>query len=263
MKNNLATLIKQNLFSWKHIDKDFTYEWEYLNSLATNFEGKENGGQTIWQTKFKEVQIIDVPSKNNNTIKIAFKNYHEKRFFRYFLRPSLAAREARGFEIVESLGIPVVKVLAYGENRKFFNLVDAFFITKFAENCKTFLDFTNNPNLENKDILLQLLKENIKRLAILHKAGYTHGGAHPRNFLWIEKDNKIESIWLDLATVRKMNKINWKYLLTDLSDFTEYFHFTQDELDNLIQEYRKVFDIPVAYKLRTDSNRKFSCAVKL
>ena len=68
---------------------------------------------------------------------------------------------------------------------------------------------------------------------------------------------------MDLATVRKMYKINWKYLLTDLSDFTECFQLTQEELDNLILEYRKVFDIPVAYKLRTDSNRKFSCAVKL
>jgi tRNA A-37 threonylcarbamoyl transferase component Bud32 len=263
MNRNISNSIKQYLYSWKYVDESFSQSWNYLKNLAADFNSNENGGETIWQTKFKEVQIIDVPINDNEKIKIAFKNYHEKRFFRYFLRPSLAAREAKGYEIVESLGIPVVKVLAYGENRKFFNLVDAFFITKFAENCKTFLDFTNNLNLENKDILLQLLNENIKRLALLHKAGYTHGGAHPRNFLWIENDDQIESIWLDLATVRKMNKINWKYLLTDLSDFTEYFHLTQEELDNLIQEYRSVFDIPVAYKLRTDSNRKFSCAVKL
>jgi hypothetical protein len=147
-------------------------------------------------------------------------------------------------------------------------------IISVSESCKT-VDTpskTTTPNLfrgipwttmEDGTPVLQLLNENIKRLALLHKAGYTHGGAHPRNFLWIKNDDQIESIWLDLATVRKMNKINWKYLLTDLSDFTEYFHLTQEELDNLIQEYRSVFDIPVAYKLRTDSNRKFSCAVKL
>lgn len=263
MNRNISNSINQYLYSWKYVDESFSRSWDYLKNLAADFNSNENGGETIWQTKFKEVQIIDVPINDNDKIKIAFKNYHEKRFLRYFLRPSLAAREAQGYEIVSSLGIPVVKVLAYGENRKFFNLVDAFFITKFEENCKTFLDFTSTPQGDSRVILLSLLEENIKRLATLHKAGYTHGGAHPRNFLWFSENNNLQSIWLDLATVRKMYKINWKYLLTDLSDFTECFQLTQEELDNLILEYRKVFDIPVAYKLRTDSNRKFSCAVKL
>ena len=261
--NNIFTKLKQSLFSWNYVDKDFCQQWQYLQNLANNFEGKENSGETIWLTRFKEVQIIDVPNNDNTITKIAFKNYHEKRFFRYFLRPSLAAREANGFKVIASLDIPVVKVLAYGENRKFFNLVDAYFVTKFEEGCKTFLDFGHNPQGEDRTKLFNLLTENIKRLALLHKAGYTHGGAHPRNFLWNEDNGQLQSIWLDLATVRKMSKINWKYLLTDLSDFTEYYQLTQEELDKLMEVYRSIFNIPVAYKVRLDSNRKFSLAIKL
>ena len=54
----------------------------------------------------------------------------------------------------------------------------------------------------------------------------------------------------------------WKYLLTDLSDFCELFKLTQAELDMLLAEYLKIFPIPVAYKLRTDHQWKFSEAYR-
>ena len=241
------------LFSWNWVSAEFKKGWEFLTCSPAN-----SRGETIWGDIFKEVQLLTVPGENGE-YRIAFKSYREKRFFRYFLRPSLAAREARGFALAASLDIPVVKVLAFGEKRRFLNLKSSFFITAFEENTQTMLVFNERPDEREK--LLFLLKENIVRLAKLHAANYIHGGAHPRNIIWKESpEGKIDSIWLDLASVRPMPKGSkkWKYLLTDLSDFTEYFKLTQEELDMLLAEYLRIYPIPAAYKLRTDHERKFS-----
>lgn len=254
MKTEYAdTNAASRLFSWNWVSADFRKGWEFLCHSPANTQG-----ETIWKTGFKDVQLLTVPSEQGE-YRVAFKSYREKRFFRYFLRPSLAAREARGFTIAAMLDIPVVKVLAFGEKRCFLNLQSAFFITAFEENTQTLLFFKENS--QEQDKLLLLLKENIVRLAKLHKAGFIHGGAHPRNIIWKETpDGGLDSIWLDLASVRPTPKGSkkWKYLLTDLSDFTEVFKLSQEELDMLLEEYLKINPIPAAYRIRTDHERKFS-----
>lgn len=249
-----------SLVSWHWHKAGFDEQWKYLSEQLNS--GKSQG-ETIWQTRFKDVQLLDVPGENGG-YRVAYKNYEEKRFWRYFLHPSLAAREAKGFEVVKSLGIPAAEVLAFGEIRKFFNLKRAYFVTRFEENTETLLYFIGHP--QEHETLLALLKENIRYLAGLHAANYIHGGAHPRNILFRRHENgTLESIWIDLASLREAGtgKRYWKYILTDLSDFTEAFRLTQVELDILIAEYRKIHDIPVAYKIRTDHERKFSEAFLL
>lgn len=153
-------------------------------------------------------------------------------------------------------------MLAVGEKRRFFYLVEAYIVTRFEENTESLLYFADHP--EEWDMLLALLKENIARLGQLHAAGYIHGGAHPRNFLWRKNaSGQLESLWIDLATVRQMisGKKGWKYLLTDLADLVENFRLSQKELDDLIAEYRKYNDIPVAYRERTDHEYKFSTVI--
>ena len=244
-------------FSWHWNKAEFTEQWKYLDRLLHSGTPQ---GETIWQTRFKAVQLLNVPDKDGE-FRVAYKNYEEKRFLRYLLRPSLAVREAIGFEVTKSLGIPAAEVLAFGEVRRFFNLKSAYFVTRFEENTETLLYFQKR--MEERETLLALLKENIKYLAKMHVAGFVHCGAHPRNILWRKKaDGSIESIWIDLASLRKTpgGKKYWKYILTDLSDFTEIFQLTQPELDMLAAEYRTINDIPIAYQLRTDHERKFSQA---
>ena len=235
------------LFSWNWISSDFKKGWEYLNSTSASA-----GEKPIWDSGFTDVRLLEVPSETGTPFRIAYKSYREKRFFRYFLRPSLAAREAKGFAVAASLDIPVVKVLAFGEKRFFLNLQSAFIITAFEENTQMMLSFIKNNEAREK--LLFLLKENIVRLAKLHAAGYVHCGAQPRNILWKDTaEGKTESVWIDLASLRKMpqGKKKWKYLLTDLSDFTEYFQLSQAELDLLKEEYQKIFPLPFVYKKLT------------
>lgn len=261
MKKSWKCVGKLSYFhSWHWLDDDFKTAWKFLNENTLDADPQK---ETIWQTRFKDVQLLSVPDPGGVNFRIAFKSYREKRFFRYFFRSSLAAREARGFAVVSSLDIPVVKVLAFGERRFCGHLIDAFFVTRYEEGCETLLFFVEHP--EERATLLALLRENIKFLAKLHLAGFTHGGAHPRNFLWRKgADGQLESIWLDLASLRKAGggRRYWKYILTDLSDFTEVFKLTQDELDMLMAEYKSIHPLPVCYQLRTDHHRKFSQAVK-
>lgn len=262
MKSKLKTGSIMPLFSsWQQVSESFRDQWEFLkkNGLSSDPQSK-----TIWQTRFKDVQLISVPDSSGNSSQIVLKNYREKRFFRYFFRPSLAAREAAGFETVKSLGIPAVEVLAFGEKRFFGCLFYAFFITAYAENTETLQFFINAQ--ADREALLKLLKENIQYLAKLHAAGFIHGGAHARNILWRKsEDGSLNSIWIDLATCRKVRhgKKYWKYILTDLSDMTEAFQLTQQELDMLMAAYRRLHPIPVCYKVRDDHEKKFSQAVKL
>lgn len=248
------------LFSWEWCREDFREQWAYLTGGGPSAENK---GETIWQTRFKDVQLLSVPD-GDTSYRIAFKCYREKRFFRYFCRPSLAAREAMGFEVVKSLGIPAAEVLAYGEKRRFFNLEESWFITRFIEGTDTLAYFKDHP--EEHETLMVLLKESIRYLAMLHKANYIHSGAHPRNILWKRDDEgRAETVWIDLATLRDVSRSRkyWKYILTDLSDLTEYFKLTQEELDTLMSEYRQIHDIPVAYRCRTDHTHKSSEAYRL
>lgn len=246
--------------SWHWYRKDFEEQWKYLINEGLFSDKKES---TIWQTRFKAVQLLEVPFEGSS-YKIALKFYREKRIIRYFLRPSLATREAMGYEVMEKLGIPVAEVLAYGEKRNIIRIKEAFIITKYVEGTENMLYFKEHE--EEHEALLSLLKENIRYLALLHRANYIHSGLHPRNILWKrEAGNSVRSIWIDLATVRNVenHKEYWKYILTDLSDLTETFHLSQKELDMLMAEYRKIHDLEVGYTVRNDHKYKFSKAYLL
>lgn len=253
--------VMSTVSSWHWNREDFTEQWKFILREESGSDASEGA---FYKTRFKGVRLLTVPSDEGD-YRVAFKTYQENRFFRYLFRPSLAAREARGFAAAASLGIPVVEVLALGEERRCLKLLSAYFVTRFVENTESLRYFKKHP--EQRVMLMQLLKENIAMLAKMHVAGYIHGGAHPRNFLWRQTaDGKLESFWIDLASVRKIAPTHrkwWKYILTDLTDFTEVFQLTQAELDEVLAEYRKVNDLPVAYKIRTDNPRKFSEAYRI
>ena len=251
--------IRSLISSWHWNREDFDQQWRFLSNQQ-NPDNKQ--GETIWKTRFKDVQLIQLPEELGG-YRIALKTYAEKRFFRYLLRPSLACREAEGFRVIESLGIPVAQVLAFGEKRNISHLQEAYFITRFEEGTETLLCFQEHP--EEQANLMQLLVENIRYLAQMHAAGYVHGGAHPRNFLWKKDANGVlQSIWIDLASVRRTpgGKRYWKYILTDLSDFAEGFKLGQENLDLLMAEYRKIHNIPTAFRLRHDHSYKFAEAYR-
>ena len=232
-----------------------------LNEILPNEPGS-HGGEQIWRTSLKEVFVYRVPQELGG-FRVALKTCHEHRFWRYFLRRSLAYREAIGFDVVKSLGMPAVDVVLCGEERNPFQLKRSYIATRFEEDTAQMLDFAHGKSQEHlHGDLMMLLRENIALLARMHKAGYRHGGAHPRNFLWKRRtDGTPELIWIDLATVGRCAPDDKKRIPLDLSDMIEYFELSDGELAELCGIYRTVHDIPIEFRHTGDGGRKLNVCV--
>ena len=139
----------------------------------------------LWKTRNKSVYKAECPRELYSG-SVVIKSYYEQRFLRYFLRPSLACREAEGYLTVQKLGIPTAEVLAYGERRTVWWLSSSFLITRFVDGSRNgtyFCTVDDGPGYGTPDMMVFCLKL-IEMLATLHRNGYCHGGTHPRNFLW-------------------------------------------------------------------------------
>lgn len=235
---------------------------EYLRGLVQDPASWLRQGDTIWKTRGKEVKLLELPAELGG-FRVAVKNYHEKRFWRYFFRPSLAAREAQGYQIVESLGIPCAEVIAYGEVRNGVRLKQAYFITRFLEGTKSMYDFCPRGELAgHNDDMMTLLRQNMKYLATLHKAGFGHGGAHSRNLLWKGAADQLQTVWIDVATVRRFPMFAKKRIIArDLMDAMEIFALTQEQLDELCGIYRSVNDVPVKFLAKAVNAYKYNVCV--
>ena len=235
--------------SWHWSNESYRDAAEWLLSEILPNEPGSHGGERIWRTSLKEVYVYKLP-EDLGGFRVAVKTCHEQRFWRYFLRPSLTCREAVGFEIVKRLGMPAVDVLLCGEDRNPFCLKRSFFASKFEEDTAQMLDFAPGRRSEAQhDDLMALLRENVALLAKMHQAGYRHGGAHPRNFLWKRQpDGSPKLIWIDLATVGPCAPTDKKRIALDLSDLIEYFELSDAELKELCVIYKGVHDLPIEFR---------------
>ncbi len=160
----------------------------------------ESDGAVLQRTRHKEVIRITLAEGD-----FVLKRYTEKRFFRYFFRPSLALRELRGYRVAAELKLPAAEVVACGDEREGVRLKRAFIVTGFVEGGRAGELFHADREFGNAAAIRDaFLRENIARLARLHQGGYLHGGAHPRNFLWSgDTPETLKLVWIDLATMRK------------------------------------------------------------
>ncbi|MEG2075955.1 MAG: lipopolysaccharide kinase InaA family protein, partial [Victivallaceae bacterium] len=161
-------------------------------------------GEVIWQTRHKcvtkcEIMVNGIPKT------VVFKRYYEKRFFRYLFRPSLAAREAKGYGIVNKVNIPCATLLGYGEVRRGVRLNECFIMTEYLAGTQDGEVFCPGGALKDDSKLRdEFCRRTLTLLKKLHQQNYIHGGTHPRNFLWSpEGAEGLSEIWIDLATVKR------------------------------------------------------------
>ncbi len=119
-----------------------------------------------------------------------------KRLAIHRLRPRYAAREGTAGAVYAGLGIPVARVLAWGEEWKWGIRHRGILVQEAldCENVQVVLARTREP------VWIQRAFHLITRL---HRAGYTHGDANLVNFLAAD-DGRI--IPIDLENVRKITR---------------------------------------------------------
>lgn len=216
----------------------FQAAFDYLSKL----QPEKDAAEILWRTSHKMVVRFEVPAAvapdQQENYQVVWKVYHEKRFFRYLFRPSLAFREWEGFQLVAACGIPVGKVLAAAEVRRGVRLTRSMFATEFIPCTGDGDDFMlRGCRREDRELAREFVEKNLRLLAKLHRAGLVHGGFTPRNELYILKPesesrpgDRMDVVWIDLATCRKgslftrkkRQKKEMEYFLSELRREPEF-----------------------------------------
>ena len=169
----------------------------------------------------------------------AYKTQQGKKFLRYIFRPSLPYREVQNYAVLEKLGIPIPRVIAVGETRKFLILKESFIITEFIHNTFDGRVFVPNGKFRNQhnEIRAEFCKKNIDLLVKLHEAGYFHKAFHARNLLFRgDTPENLEVFWIDVARMRKTNNMIFARML-DLHTFFRDMQLPKSELLSLLTRY--------------------------
>ncbi len=218
-----------------------------FNFLQTQ-DFDRDAAELLWRTRHKKVVRMEVPAEyavdGRSDFQVVWKHYGEKRFFRYLFRPSLALREWKGFETAGSCGIPVARVLAAGEKRRGLRLVSSYFMTEMVCGSGDGDDFLPGGAREQDEALAaEFAEKNLKLLAKLHRSGAVHGGFTPRNELYVltgseERGQRLDVVWIDLATCRKVPFFKRKRLQNkDLDYFLSPWRFAPERREELYEIY--------------------------
>lgn len=236
----------------------------FIRSVVCNEDDSAVGGTQINNSNKKSVTLCTFRGNDGMEMPLAVKRNNDRRFFRYFLRPSQALKEARGFQLVKSLGIPCIDFVGCGDFRNFFALSQSYFVTLYERNTYQLSEYEPGHSLEGEHSEgLGVLKEVLGQMAMLHKAGYRHGGAHGRNFLCRKRpDLSIEVLWIDLVTLRRFSGFHKTMeLITDLCDVIEYFDLTDEELGELQRHYSSLSGYSVRFEKIPSPKRKLNRCV--
>lgn len=119
--------------------------------------------------------------------------------------PGPIDREMINFRLFESLGIPMVSLLAGGETRRGPVLRENFLVTRFAEGyvCGKELMPGSDAAQERPDpeTVRDFLAFNMPLIARLHEAGCCHRAFRPYNIMMRRgTDGGMDCLWLDVAS---------------------------------------------------------------
>ena len=228
--------------SWKYVNEKYKSQLDDLQKSCGEFscDGKY---PVIWQTRSKFVLLLTL----NDGTQLVYKAPKKLRSpMRYMFRPSPWGKEAVNFQRLSQIGLPLVKLAAVGETRKFFILKHGFLMTQFASGFSDGGAFLENGELKDSVSLRdEFISRNFQYLAKMHKAGFIHKGFTPYNLLFKllpcpdAEGNQLELKWIDVASCEKpFCKINFKTkAVRDLSLFFHFFKLEDSVKIRLLETY--------------------------
>jgi len=219
---------------WIHTDVA-----EIRDILRAGPPGTDSGWGVLWVTKNKYTLRV----KTESGLDLACKWYAKVRQLPYSFSWTLAAKEAYNFKKLSRVDLPLVRMVATGEDRGFLHIRSSFLVTEFAEGFldgRTFFESMSN-EIAMRD---EFTRRNFVLLARLHDAGFYHQGFTPMNELWRKmpepdaEGNQLEIRWIDIATCRR----SWGWFLKrlivqDLGNFLRFYAFTQEERREFLRIY--------------------------
>lgn len=225
--------------AWQWLRTDFAEEFHQLTSDGA--EREDSGNEIIWNTRHKYTLKIRTAKDRA----VAFKKYRKLRLFPYLYHTTPTAREAKNYQLLQLLGLPMARLLAVGDDRSCFRPNSSFIVTEFAENCQDGRAFYAGGKLEKETAWRdEFCRRNFELIAKLHDAGIYHRGFTPANELWRkrpapdEQGNQLDIIWIDVASCRKLpESLLYPKIPDDFANFLRFFQFGETEYRKFLQAY--------------------------
>ena len=154
---------------------------------------------------------------------IFFKRYiYRSVRIKHWMQPSKASVEAAGFHELEQLGIPTVKTIAYGEQRRFGMLKAAFIVTRGEADVIEMDQYLASqwyrlPVAEKRSLLKPLQARLIRQLQTAHNAGFYHWDLKLRNVLLQGPPHQANLLWIDCPRSRRKSANNFNGVVHDFS----------------------------------------------
>lgn len=148
--------------------------------------------------------------------------YPDKLGWRFFLRPSKAAREVFGFRCLKRLGIPTLTVIAFGEERRLGVLRSAFIVTVGVPGSVDLEKYAREswyglPREERDRIYHRVRDHLFAQVRKAHAHRFFHQDLHWRNILLVENPDGFETVWIDCPRA-SIQRLRWRHgQLVDLS----------------------------------------------
>ena len=222
--------------SWCWIRKDAA---EIRDVLRAGPPGAVSGPDLLWQTQKKTV----LRQKTASGLDLAYKWGVNVRWLPYGFSWTQAMKEAYNFKRLAHIGLPLVKLVAVGEERGFFSIRNYFLVTEYADGFldgRYFFESMSNET-EMRD---EFTRRNFTLIARLHDAGFCHGGFTPMNELWRKlpepdaEGNRLDIRWIDIATCSRAWGQKLKRLIAeDLGNFLRFYSFTEAERREHLRVY--------------------------
>ena len=227
--------------SWRWFDCGYPEVKEILKNKQELVPGGKH--QCLWRTRSKYVLLVKLSDGREVVYKApaAIKGVHK-----YLFRPGAYGMEAVNFRRLAEIGLPMVKLVAAGEERCCFVLKSGFLATEYASGFSNGRDFISGAALENENTLKdEFIRRNFIYLARLHGAGIIHRGFTPANLLYRKRNdpdrdgNLLDILWIDVASCKKCfaGLGLAKGIARDISLFFHYFDFDRDEKLRYISIY--------------------------
>jgi len=169
----------------------------------------------------KRVKVYRVDLKDGSCIYFKTYSFHG-RLKDYFMRQSKCAVEVNSYQILEEIGIPTIKLLAFGEDRLFGMLKSCCIVTLGVDDTTQLEDWAKEvwlklPEGEKKKSYKQIFEETAKYTRMAHDAGFFHYDLKWRNIIIKNDGDNYKTTWIDCPRGRKMNLREERGRMVDLS----------------------------------------------
>ena len=193
----------------------------------------DHSGKLVWR--------IDLPPELGGAT-VVYKFCEGKAPWRYILNLSHPAREWRNYQALYRLGVPAAEVLAYGERRRGWKILDSFIVTRFLAGTRDGRDFMPGGKLRDDAGMRRRFCELVApELAKLHRRGFFHKALHPRNVLYRgTTPEDMEIFFIDVARcrIRFASLMKWA-ILFDLYTPLRDLELPTEESRAFLAEYLK------------------------